>query len=159
MCAIIQVRQVTTDDNTKPVQLENTKPIQGENAKSTSEQPDEKPQITPVSESDRKILEELIGDVTVAQLIEQDELMQTKKQGGTNATAVKFPQIVDRQKRGTIHHVRDTPCYTTEGPIANLPIGDASNLLIPLRYHDRQVWVHYCCPHPFQEPVLPTWKP
>lgn len=59
-----------------------------------------------VSDSDRKTLEDLVGAETVTKLIELDESIQAKKLSSTSVTSVQCPQIVDRQKRGAVHHVR-----------------------------------------------------
>ena len=96
-CATAQVR--------KPE--EKVKPVQDENAKPTPEQNDLKTVVAhPVSDSDRKILQDMIGTAVADQLIELDESIQARKPSG--ATPVKFPQITDRQKRGAIHQVQDT---------------------------------------------------
>ncbi|KAK1765748.1 pseudouridine synthase [Phialemonium atrogriseum] len=81
---------------------EKVKPVQDENAKPTPEQNDQKTVVAhPVSDSDRKILQDMIGTAVADQLIELDESIQARKPSGT--TPVKFPQITDRQKRGAIH--------------------------------------------------------
>lgn len=61
-----------------------------------------------VSDSDQKLLEAVVGAEAVKDLIELDRLIQTKKLAGASATSVKLPEISDRQKRGTIHQVRNS---------------------------------------------------
>ena len=67
-----------------------------------SQDPEVQLTIEHVSDEDRAVLERLVGATITNQLIEMDQAIQKKQ---SIRTAIKFPALNDRQKRGAVHQV------------------------------------------------------
>ncbi|GAB1320710.1 multisubstrate pseudouridine synthase 7 [Madurella fahalii] len=69
----------------------------------TDSKPDNKPQVHPISEDDRKILTGLIGETLAQKLIDFDERVQAKVALAPEDRSVVFDAITDRGERAKVH--------------------------------------------------------
>ncbi|AEO69486.1 uncharacterized protein THITE_2119958 [Thermothielavioides terrestris NRRL 8126] len=72
-------------------------------ASTPSSKPENKAKVHHISEEDRKIVVDLLGESAAQRLIELDENVQAKKPMAAKERTVAFDPVTDRAKRGIIH--------------------------------------------------------